>query len=891
MEWKKSYGGPESDYIKAWAEMSDGYLIGGSTYSGAGNDKSEPNYGDFDYWIIKIDKQGNKQWDKSFGGSGRDNLFSIVPIEGGFLLCGTSDSGISGNKSQVGRGENDYWVVKISNTGVKIWDKRFGGSENDDLSRAIETSDGGFILAGTSYSEISGDKTEALRSPNKIYGDFWLVKINANGTKIWDKSYGGAGTDGHGNDMLTSLAASNDGGFLLGGNSNSLNGFEKSEDSNGQFDFWLVKINSTGDRVWDKTFGVEEDERLTDVISSPDGGYVIAGVITKLEDPSEWTSFYKEILLRKVNSQGTTIWSTIYNPEPDYKGDIDVIDLAMDSEGFYLQYNNYEYPQAKYLAKYNWEGVNVYHIPLDMDRYERSSFLEINKTGEAFLGFWSELYELDYGLLKLKTELSNTMPELTLKLSRRENYHLLKENYEVLEMDALPFYISSQITKVEFYVDNAKIGEDNTAPYTYFWTEVEGNHEVKAIAYTSNDTFESKTLDWKVYLFYGAQAEASYNIISDAGTHSVKEEDYQTLNGGSSVSMWDVGDKVSFFLNVPDGEYIIKVRLRSGYHTPTHADPTSYWPDGYSFKVNNQLVTFQGDESTISEKDDSYGGSYWGTMVSAPTLIERSYRSLEIQTHKQWGGIDYIELVPLSRKIEAETNYYVENEAGSRPIGVESYPTLSNGSSAKIWDIGDKIRIRLWRAQGRYIIKARVRSGYYTSTFSSPKRFWPDGYTFSINVTSTKFTGDPSTISGKDMAYGGSYWGIMESDVIYLNTDDNLYVQANYEWLGVDYVELVPVESSGARLGVSEIVQIKRPEVYPNPFRNTVRIDLPETMNDKVSLTLYDSFGKIIIQELKVADNQVGLVLDLSSKNLPSGLYLLKLKTQSGEKTMRLTKE
>lgn len=901
VEWKKNYVGLKSDYISAWVETDDGYLIGGYTDSGVGMDKSEPGYGKRDYWIIKIDKQGNKQWDKSFGGTEGENLYSIVAADSGFLLCGTSNSGLSGNKSQAGRGGSDYWVVKISNTGEKIWDKRFGGSENDYFRRALATSDGGFILAGTSQSEISGDKSEALRTPKSDpemeYGDFWVVKINSSGNKIWDKSYGGAGTDSTGNDVLTSLVASNDGGFLLGGNSNSMQGFEKSEDSNGENDFWLVKIDPSGQKVWDRTLGVQWDESLINIINSPDGGYMLAGKITKVELINEnRRDHYSEIQLRKVDSQGTSLWSRDYNPHPDVNSHIEVVDLAGDSAGFYLQYENYSYNHEKVLAKYTWEGTNLYHTEFVLGENERVTFLEINDSGEGFIGYWEGFRELNYGLVKFKTEPSNTTPELILGLTRRDRSILSTSvstgNYEALEMNALPFYILSPITKVEFYLNNVKIGEDNTAPFTYLWPEIEGDHKVKAIAYTPNATFESKTLDWKVYLFYGNQAESPFhhNVLSDPGTHLINEEDYHTLNGGSSIRMWDVGDQVNYHIRVPIGKYILKVRLRSGYHTPTQEDPTSYWPGGYLFSINGGRIIFQGDESTISEKDDSYGGSYWGTMVSGPLLLQGTHNYLQIETLKKWGGIDYIELVPLTRRIEAEQDSRIESEAGSRPIGKENYPTLSNGSSAKIWDIGDKIRIGL-RNQGRYILKARVRSGYYTSTFSSPKRFWPDGYTFWINETLTKFTGDPSTISGKDMAYGGSYWGIMESDVIHLNRDDTLYIQANYEWLGVDYLELVPVEGSGARLGVSEIVQIKRPGVYPNPFTSTVHIDLPETMNRKVSLTLYDSFGKTIIHELKVADDQVGLVLDLSSKNLPSGLYLLKLKTRSGERIMRLTKE
>ncbi|MBK8415239.1 MAG: hypothetical protein IPL22_12570 [Bacteroidetes bacterium] len=121
------------DYVRT---SDGGYLLGGQTFSGLSGDKTEPNWdptlASNDYWIVKTDASGNKQWDKRFGGTSFDILNSVNQTpDGGYLLAGSSFSGISGDKTQVNQGAWDYWLVKTNASGVKQWDRRFGGLEDD----------------------------------------------------------------------------------------------------------------------------------------------------------------------------------------------------------------------------------------------------------------------------------------------------------------------------------------------------------------------------------------------------------------------------------------------------------------------------------------------------------------------------------------------------------------------------------------------------------------------------------------------------------------------------------------------------------------------------------------------------------------------------------------
>ncbi|GAB4055641.1 hypothetical protein GCM10028810_68560 [Spirosoma litoris] len=268
--WDKRFGGTDDDYLFSTIATSDGgYLLGGTSSSGQNGDKSQSSQGNIDYWVIKIDANGNKVWDKRFGGTDYDYLFSLTAgLDGGYLLGGRSSSGQNGDKSQPSQGSYDYWVVKIDANGNKVWDKRFGGTDYDYLFSTITTSDGGYLLGGTSASNQNGDKSQ----PSQGYDDYWVVKVDANGNKLWDKRFGGNGYEN-----LSSLIATPDGGYLLAGSSSSYQNGDKSQPSQGTYDYWVIKIDANGNKVWDKRFGGNDNDALNSLIGTSDGGYLLGG--------------------------------------------------------------------------------------------------------------------------------------------------------------------------------------------------------------------------------------------------------------------------------------------------------------------------------------------------------------------------------------------------------------------------------------------------------------------------------------------------------------------------------------------------------------------------------------------------------------------------------------
>ena len=270
IEWENTIGGSDGEQATTMANTLDnGFIVGGDSTSPVSYDKSENCRGLQDYWVVKLDNTGAIIWDRTYGGSGNDLLSSIVPVvDGGYLLAGRSNSNISGDKTEDSKGFHDYWLIKIDAAGNQLWQKTIGGSGFEYLSKTVQTSDSGFFLAGYSDSLISGDKT----APNKGGNDYWVIKIDSNGIIEWQQTYGGSDYD-----ALFSAQQCIDGGYILSGNSSSNISGDKTEPSNGGNDAWLIKINSSGVILWQRTIGGNGTDGFNSVSQTIDGGYFFSG--------------------------------------------------------------------------------------------------------------------------------------------------------------------------------------------------------------------------------------------------------------------------------------------------------------------------------------------------------------------------------------------------------------------------------------------------------------------------------------------------------------------------------------------------------------------------------------------------------------------------------------
>jgi len=295
-----------------------GYLLGGYSSSLANGDKSQPPQGNVDFWIVKIDANGNKNWDKRFGGNDSDILVSMTTTsDGGYLIGGHSTSEANGDKSQPSQGNADFWVIKIDADGNKSWDKRFGGNEDEVLSSMLNTSDGGYLLGGYSKSGVSGDKSQPSHSENEEY---WIVKIDGNGNKSWDKCFGGTG-----NENLKSMLNTADGGYLLGGVSDSNASGDISQERYGILDYWVIKIDAEGNKGWNMRYGKNVLTILQSMLNTSDGGYLLGGFSRDITGFGDfWTV--------KINANGTEIWNKGFGGNSDES----LFSMLNTSDGGYL---------------------------------------------------------------------------------------------------------------------------------------------------------------------------------------------------------------------------------------------------------------------------------------------------------------------------------------------------------------------------------------------------------------------------------------------------------------------------------------------------------------------------------------------------------------------------
>lgn len=268
IEWQKTIGGKYSDIIADICEINNGnILVLGTSSSPISGDKTIDNYGGNDFWLIKLDKNGNIIWQNTYGGSSDDDAINILKINSNrYLLCGTSDSDISGTKTQNSRGGKDYWVVCIDSSGNYFWDKTYGGTSVDKDPRIIRSPDGNLLLCGVSGSLPSFEKTQALIG----LIDVWLIKIDTNGNIIWDKTYGGSQGE-----YTTSIFTKNDITIIASSSDSDISG-TKSENCRGLADYWLFEIDNNGNQLWDKTIGGDKGEEVTSVMID-NGQVIVAG--------------------------------------------------------------------------------------------------------------------------------------------------------------------------------------------------------------------------------------------------------------------------------------------------------------------------------------------------------------------------------------------------------------------------------------------------------------------------------------------------------------------------------------------------------------------------------------------------------------------------------------
>jgi len=269
-EWSKTYGGDMIDWGNCIQKTSDGgYIISGTYWWNA-----------WSLWfcyfyLLKIDASGNQQWYKTHGTFDRENVAQSIKqtSDGGYIIAGYS--GIPQNMQ--------LYIAKTDSLGNILWTRIYGTTDSFDAGRCVEqTSDGGYIITGETGAFGDGSQ------------NMWLIKLDSNGTEQWNKTYGGTGFDGGNCVKITS-----DGGFVI-------TGFSESYSPDGSMDIWLIKTDINGNMQWNKTFGGYDFDEGRSIQNTSDNGYIITGYTYS------YGTGAGDAWLIKTDSNGNELWNKTF---------------------------------------------------------------------------------------------------------------------------------------------------------------------------------------------------------------------------------------------------------------------------------------------------------------------------------------------------------------------------------------------------------------------------------------------------------------------------------------------------------------------------------------------------------------------------------------------------
>ena len=270
IEWQKIYPLPDGGNAFTIRQTADGgYIFVGSAFVPHINPNNGESQGGTDVRIVKLSALGVLEWQKILGGLLYESGINILQTnDNGYILLGNSNS--SDGDLTTNHGDDDLWIVKLSNTSEIEWQKSIGGSSSESAVGLCLTTDGGYVIAGRTQSS-DGDITG-------FHGggvDAWVVKLNAQGTIEWQRALGGSNTD-----VLFDIKQTDDGGYIAVGdtvsNDGDVSGYHPSTISSG--DCWVVRLSGTGNLMWQKCLGGSESDGGNRVVIASDGGYIISGL-------------------------------------------------------------------------------------------------------------------------------------------------------------------------------------------------------------------------------------------------------------------------------------------------------------------------------------------------------------------------------------------------------------------------------------------------------------------------------------------------------------------------------------------------------------------------------------------------------------------------------------
>jgi hypothetical protein len=341
--FEKYFSGNNHDYLSSTVTTQDGgFLITGSSYSGKGLDKKEDSKGGSDIWLIRINEFGDELWQKTLGSSSNEEARAVIQTtDQGFIVAGSVQN------SSKGYGSKDVLIIRLDKDGKTLSEQTLGGRGLDEVEKMIPTRDGGALLGIYSRSSVSGTK----KTENFGEGDYWIVKLDKSGKVEWEKNFGGKGDD-----HIRTLALTSN-GFIIGGESRSERSGNKTVGIEEGTDLWLISLNERGEEQWQKSYNFKNRDILMSmsVLHSADekfskgillGGYTQAEGRIQTDDETFWILY--------LDHNGNEQWRKHVKGESRKKEER-LSDLKLNRDGSIILAGT----SAEELGKENWKIVKL----------------------------------------------------------------------------------------------------------------------------------------------------------------------------------------------------------------------------------------------------------------------------------------------------------------------------------------------------------------------------------------------------------------------------------------------------------------------------------------------------------------------------------------------------
>lgn len=299
-----TYGGTKNEIARSVISFNDAnYAVVGFTQSLDGDVSTLKTETQYDFWVLKFDSNDTLLWQKVYGGSGDDKAYKAVSTsDNGIAIAGYSKS--NDGDLNTNEGFEDVWVLKLDNSGVIQWQTTTGFLGVDQAFSLIQTADGGFFIGGILDVTSSNGAGNSLAKTQHAGGDYWAIKLNSNGIIEWRNYFGGSNTD-----TCYDVVETTD-GYILIGSSDSTD--VDINTNKGSYDFWIVKIDSVGNLLWEKNFGGTEIDEARAITKTNDGNFIIVGDTRSNDQDITTNNGGADLWVIKINTNGNLLWEKTF---------------------------------------------------------------------------------------------------------------------------------------------------------------------------------------------------------------------------------------------------------------------------------------------------------------------------------------------------------------------------------------------------------------------------------------------------------------------------------------------------------------------------------------------------------------------------------------------------